>query len=752
MLKTLRRIVEEVYAAKSSNNALDILVERIRAAMDTEACSVFLLDHRRGQYVLMATDGLNKDVVGKLRIGLNQGLTGLIGAREEPLNLDNAPEHPNFYAAPGLNEETLKAFLGVPIIYRRRLLGVLAVHQGKERHFNEEEEAFLVTLSTQLAPILTRVDVSAMSPASSRRTDEATYQGVGSSTGVAIGTAVVVYPQADLSAVPDREVEDIDVELAEFETAIEAVRNDVRMMRERFATSLPPAEQILFDAYLGILDSNSLGGEISEKIREGHWAQGALRDVIQQRVRQFEDMEDEYLSERATDIKELGQRILARLQSGQNNKTDYPPETILIGEDLTAAELADVPQERLAAVVSLQGSANAHVAILAKALGIPAVMGAGEISLGEIDTKPVIVDGYYGQIYVDPPESLRKEFVYLAKEERELDASLEQLQNQPAETMDGFRMQMWVNAGLDSDASKPFKAGAEGVGLYRTEVPFMMRERFPTEQEQVTLYRQLLKAFAPHPVTMRTLDIGGDKPLSYFPVEEDNPFLGWRGIRITLDQPEIFITQLRAMLRANLGLNNLRIMFPMISNVGEFDDALTLVQQVYSELKEEYPELVMPKIGVMIEVPSAVYQARELARRADFFSIGSNDLAQYLLAVDRTNSKVANLYDTLHPAVLMAIRQAVKACHRAGKPVSVCGEMAGDPLAAVLLLAMEVDSLSSSAANLPRIKWVIRRFSLDQAKQLLRDTAAMESPIEIRAHLELALERAGLGGLIRAGK
>jgi phosphotransferase system enzyme I (PtsP) len=309
-----------------------------------------------------------------------------------------------------------------------------------------------------------------------------------------------------------------------------------------------------------------------------------------------------------------------------------------------------------------------------------------------------------------------------------------------------------VNTGLGGEVSLSLAAGAEGVGLYRTETPFLMRDRFPSGEEQRVIYRQLLVSFAPRPVTMRMLDIGGDKSLSYFPVKEDNPFLGWRGIRITLDHPEIFLTQARAMLRASQDYNNLRIMLPMITDVREIDEALRLLKKAFSDVCEEGFKIKMPEIGVMIEVPSAVYQASAIAKRVDFLSVGSNDLTQYILAVDRNNAQVANLYDSLHPAVLQALLQAVIGGHAEGKHVSICGEMAGDPFAVMLLVAMGFDSLSMSASSLARVKWVIREFTLEKAQQLLQAVLTMENPAEVRAHIEQVLQAEGLGSLIRIKK
>jgi phosphotransferase system enzyme I (PtsP) len=280
----------------------------------------------------------------------------------------------------------------------------------------------------------------------------------------------------------------------------------------------------------------------------------------------------------------------------------------------------------------------------------------------------------------------------------------------------------------------------------------MIRDRFPGEEEQLQIYRQVLQSFNHGPVTLRTLDVGGDKALPYFPIKEDNPFLGWRGIRITLDHPEIFLVQLRAMLRASEGLNNMQLLLPMINSVHEVDDSLAILKRAYEELLEEGCNIQKPKIGVMIEVPSAVYQVREIARRVDFLSVGTNDLTQYLLAVDRNNSRVAESYDALHPAVLRALVQIVEGSHAENKPVSVCGEMAGDPASAILLVGMGIDSLSMSVANLPRIKWVVRNFTSGRAKRILAEALVCESAQTIRSNMNVILEEAGLGGLVRAGR
>jgi phosphotransferase system enzyme I (PtsP) len=340
---------------------------------------------------------------------------------------------------------------------------------------------------------------------------------------------------------------------------------------------------------------------------------------------------------------------------------------------------------------------------------------------------------------------MRRQYIQIINDEKNLARDLEPLRNLPAATSDGHHVALMVNTGLLADVQRSLGRGAEGVGLYRTEIPFMVRDRFPSEEEQRQIYRSQLEAFAPHPVVMRTLDIGGDKMLPYFPVEEINPFLGWRGIRITLDHPEIFLVQVRAMLKAAHGLNNLRILVPMITTVFEAEEAMHLVHRAWLEVCEEGIEVDMPPVGVMIEVPAAVYQARELAQRVDFLSVGSNDLTQYILAVDRNNPRVSSLYSSFHPAVLGALKHVVEAAHAEGKPVGVCGEMAGDPLATLPLMAMGFDSLSMNASALLRVKWVVRNASLADARRVLDQMMTMDNAQVITAYLGRAMDKLGLG-------
>ena len=763
MLKILKQIVQDVTTANHLSDALTMLVERVQKALSIDAVSVFLIDNKHSEYVLIATAGLKNPAAATVRIPLTQGLIGLVGQREEPINIENTRLHPLFYRDAHLAETGLNAFLGVPIIQHRKLYGVLIAQQEEQRCFDDAEEAFLITLTAQLGGLLAHAEATGelasltlpphASKLSKSELTQITLTGIGAVPGVAIGSAVVIYPPADIDAVTKQLTDNIEQEITLFYQALQTAREAMHRLSRRMKSTVAESEYALFDVYLHILDNENLGIEVEREIREQSLtAQAALAFVIKQHIAHFNHMKDDYLRERASDLKDIGRRVLAELQSSQRIETIYPKRTILIGEEITASALAEVPEGQLVGVVSAKGANNSHVAILARALGVPTVMGVRGLKIEQLSRRAIIVDGYDGNVFISPSKMLLSEYKQLAQEENELNQNLITLRDKPAETTDNHHISLQVNTGLAMDAGLSMSVGAEGVGLYRSEIPFMRRDCFPSEDEQYIIYRQILKAFAPRKVTMRTLDIGGDKLLPYFPVEEDNPYLGWRGIRITLDHPDIFLLQVRAMMRANQGLNNLRILLPMITTLNEVDEASYLIEQAYHELLDENLTIEKPELGVMIEVPAAVYQARELARRVNFLSIGSNDLIQYLLAVDRNNARVSSLYDALHPAVLQTLLKVVEGGHAAGVEVGICGEMASDPYAVVLLLAMGFDTLSMNSTSLPSVKWIIRSFSMANARKILADVLELEHAADIRLHIQRALEHEGLGGLIRAGK
>ncbi len=751
MLSSLRNIVQEVNSARDLKSALELIVSRVRETMKTQVCSIYLRAPE-GNYRLMATQGLLPEAVGKVTLNLDEGLVGWVVTRAEPLNLENAAQHPRYRYFPETGEERYQAFLGAPIIHHRQVLGVLVVQQVENRRFDESEEAFLVTVSAQLAGVIAHAEATGNLEAIGRPQKAARFLGVSGCSGVAIGTGVLVTPPADLSSVIAGKSDDPEAEQALFEQSLALAQADIERLGEQLKDRLSPEEQALFDAYLAILADATLNKEVSERIANGDTAAYAWSQVVLEHVATFARMDDPYLSERASDLRDLGRRVLGHLQQSAAESRVYPKNTILVGDELTASMLGEVPEGQLAGMVSAQGSSNSHVAILARAMNIPTIMAAVDLPYLRLDQRELVVDGYRGAVISDPTDEIRRQYEEIAREEQELVEDLAAITHLPCETLDHHRVALWVNTGLMADVMRSLERGAEGVGLYRTEVPFLLRDRFPSEEEQRKIYREQLQAFHPHPVTMRTLDVGGDKSLPYFPIEEANPFLGWRGIRVTLDHPEIFLAQVRAMLKASEGLDNLRIMLPMVSGVAELEAAQVLIYRAFHELLEENFRINLPPIGVMIEVPATVYQARELAARVDFLSVGSNDLTQYLLAVDRNNARVAGLYESLHPAVLRALIEIVTQSHSQGTPVGICGELAGDPGAAMLLMAMGFDVLSMNATNLPKVKAVLRSVTLEDAEQLLRQVRDLPDSASINYCVDEALKKAGAFKMLRSSK
>ena len=756
MFDTLRNIIQDVNDASGLEQALSITVRRTREVMHVDAVSVYFRDKKTDQLVLMATDGLNQNAIGTIKFNLDQGLVGLVFSQSEPVNIEDAHMHPNYHFVTETDEASFHGFLGVPIIQQRHALGVLVVRQTSQRRFSENDKTFLVTLAAQLAGAISYAEKMGELSHLLEDVDGKSFylEGLSGSPGIAIGEALVVFAPADLEVVPDNAIADheIDEQIKAFTDAINNVDQEFKALSRRMEGIISNEELALFNVFGLMLQSDSLIDATINRIKAGQWAQGALRVTISEHVKQFDAMEDAYLRERAIDIKDLGRRILTHLQMQHTNTREISEPVVLVGEEVTVSQFAEISLTHLVAIISTKGSASSHVAILSNALGIPSVMGIDNLPVNRIKGQQIIVDGYSGQIHVKPSEIVLNEYHRLIREEELLNEELGELIDKPSETLDCIHITLHVNTGLLEDISPALQSGAEGIGLYRTEIPFLIRNGFPGEEEQSKIYQQVLQGFSPRSVTFRTLDIGGDKALPYFPVVEDNPFLGWRGIRIMLDHPEIFLTQLRAILKVNIYGNNLRLMLPMVSDVGEVDASLELIRKAHKELNDEGIDVPYPAIGLMIEVPSAVYQMDALAKRVDFFSIGSNDLTQYLLAVDRNNKQVANLYNCLHPSVLNAIQHVVQVAHKYNKPVSVCGEMAGDPASALALVGMGVDSLSMSVGSILRVKLAIRSFTHKQIEQLCSKAFEMEKVEDIRLLFNDALNQAGVGGLVRAGK
>jgi phosphotransferase system enzyme I (PtsP) len=489
----------------------------------------------------------------------------------------------------------------------------------------------------------------------------------------------------------------------------------------------------IFSAFKLLLDDSSLGGEYVREVAAGWRAESAVSRVSIRYIDQFLAMDDPYLKERASDIRELGQKVLRQLI--EPDRLEFEPETpvILVAKEVDATMLAEFPRHKLAGIVTKLGGVNAHAAILARALGVPALVGVEQVLETNIDNKLLVLNANRGQLLVSPSPAVVAEYQALIKVDAEKQKRFSAELSLPAKTLDGKRIHLYLNAGLLSGIESDIADGADGIGLYRTEIPFMLHQRFPSEAEQIKVYQRVLNAAGDRPVVMRTLDVGGDKPLPYFPIKEDNPFLGWRGIRLSLDHPELFLMQLRAMLQAGGKGKQLQILLPMVSNLDEIDQTIEYLDQAYNELNIELNSmLTRPKIGVMLEVPALLYQLDDVAKRVDFVSVGSNDLTQYLLAVDRNNPNVSSLFDSYHPSILRALKRALDECLQYDLDVSVCGELAGEPYGALLLVAMGYTKLSMNQASLARINYLLRRVSHSQLNQVLTICLSVSNATQVK--------------------
>ena len=762
MLTTLKRIVQEMNQIPALDTALFRLASRVKHTLNVDSCSIYLADYEAQEFILKATDGLHPDAVEQVRIGFSEGLIGLVGQREEPLNIVNAHSHPRFKHYPEVKEEKYNAFLGTPIINQRRVLGVITLQQAEMRRFSEDEEAFLVTLAAQLALEITNADIRGaltLSNSPDNIAQQKHVHGIAGSPGLAIGKGVSPDKSINLKNWVVKRSKSPQDQIKLYRKGVEVTRGHVDTLSNRLDDAIPDDVKSIFQLYHHLLDANSLGREVEEKIRQGWDAASSLKMVVESYAARFRAMDDPYMQERAIDIVDLSDRILANIlyeANGQKVTEKVITEaSILVADEVSAPMLAEFPKDKLKGIISIRGSNNSHAAILARAMGVPAVMGCQNVTPALLEDKEILLDGYSGEVIVSPERNIKSEFIQLIEEESAIAEKIDAEADKPCESVDGCRMSLYINAGLSAEVELNAEQIGAGVGLYRTEIPFMLRERFPSEQEQVKLYRQVLEAAPELPITMRTLDVGGDKPLPYFPINEENPFLGWRGIRLTLDHPEIFLVQVRAMLRASVGLSNLQIMLPMISTVSEVQESKRLINQAFYEISDEIAEsgqtLNKPKLGIMLEVPSVLYQLPQLAKHVDFFSVGSNDLTQYLLAVDRNNTRVADLYNSYHPAVLGALYDVVQKANQNQVPVTICGEIAGEPAGALLLMGMGYRRLSMNGFNLRKINWLIRKVTLDECKQLLSLALTSVSHEEVFVHLNQYLETKGLGGLIRAG-
>jgi phosphotransferase system enzyme I (PtsI) len=565
-------------------------------------------------------------------------------------------------------------------------------------------------------------------------------KGIGVSPGIAIGKAFVIKKaEAVLSGILLTSKAEISAEIIRFEHAVSQAVDEIDAIRSNQQLSLQDEDLAILETQIELLTDPQLKVDVIEKIvSDRKNSPDALIEVIEAFVQIFEGMDDEYMRARAADIKDIGDLILKHLGEAANSSTQiFEPGTIIIAEDISPSETIAMEINRVAGFATQAGSKTSHTAIIAKSKGIPAVVGCG----GELSTvmngDRIILDGITGLVFINPERDVVADYTARREAYQQLAIKLKTLKGQPPITTDGKKITLSANIAGADDMTDVFDNGAEGVGLFRTELLFMDRDTFPAEDEQFEFYKNVALRSKGTPVIVRTIDIGGDKHLPYFDLPAElNPFLGYRAIRICLDRKELFITQLKAILRASV-FDNLRIMFPMISNVQEIRSAKEVLAEAKAELLNEGIAFNAGiKVGIMIEIPSAAVTADILAKEVDFFSIGTNDLCQYTLAVDRMNEKISHLYDPFNPGVLRLISNVIEQGHKHGIHVGMCGEMASDPIATLLLLGMGLDDFSMSAASIPAIKNVIINRSMTEAKEIYQKVMQMDDSKEIMTYLE----------------
>jgi phosphotransferase system enzyme I (PtsI)/phosphotransferase system enzyme I (PtsP) len=735
----LTRITQRASLAQKPDEQVQIIVDSISTVLQVDVCSLYL-EHASKDMILLASHGL--DTHKPIVIPQGKGLVGLVARSRHTINVADPAKHADYFYVPRSQEEQFRSFCGVPLIRKGLVEGVLVVQSRRSRKLGDEQEAFLSTLASHLALLVPTLPLHRLS----QSTSNLRYDGISGASGVAVGL-VKLGQSARLMDVADRQSDDAQKELDQWLSLKALVSKEIQYERDTVEKNLGENLAQIIDAHQMLLADATFGAKVEEEIKGGRALLTAIKHATHYFSELFRNMDDPYLRARHEDIDHLGNKLY-QVWLGQNatqQQLNISDPVVLTGSNISVSDIVSLPVDKLVAIVCTGGAALSHIAVFANALGIPALMGVGE--LRNLDEgEQVIVDGNLGQLIRSPSDLVLDEYQGLLDSRKDTDRQLSKLSELPAITSDGIRIELFVNSGLQADVMPGIRNGADGIGLYRTEIPFMIRQSLPSEGEQVGVYRQVFKAYAGKPVYIRTLDIGGDKPLSYMPViDEENPALGWRGVRVTLDNLQLMMTQLRAIIRAADGQSDVKILIPMVSSTSELDQCIALLDDACEQLTAEGMSVERPDLGIMVEVPAVISLLPFWRHKLDFISIGSNDLSQYLLAIDRNNSLVSKLYDPLHPAVILELRHIVDLAHKYDLPVSLCGEMASDPVSVMLLIGLGLRRLSLSSSRLPLIKWMIRSISSVDAKRfsdqaLLLDNAAAIRELGIRLLSELGID------------
>jgi phosphotransferase system enzyme I (PtsP) len=719
--RLLRRLRDVMAGSGAAEERLDTIVRIIAADMVAEVCSAYIM--RAGEVLeLFATEGLRQEAVHRTRLRVGEGLVGSIAATARPLALADAQSHPDFAYRPETGEEIYHSLMGVPILRGGKVLGVLVVQNRTQRHYTEDEIEALQTIAMVLAELVASGELVAraeLAPSDGIAVLPVRLEGIRLNNGLAVGAAVLRETRIAIRQVV---AEDPEAELERLRIAVTAMQASLEDLFAASDVAAGGEHREILEAYRMFAADRGWLQRMREAVRSGLTAEAAVQKVQDDNRARMHQITDLYLRDRLADLEDLANRLLQHLTGRRPTPapSELPDEFVLVARTMGPAELLDYDRRRLKGVVLEEGSPTSHVAIVARALDIP-VVGRVRDALNKIEAGDILVaDGDNAQVFVRPGEDILQAVETNLRVRSEQKARYAAIRDAPSETLDGVAVALYINAGLLLDLPHLDETGAAGIGLYRTEIPFMVHETFPDVAEQTALYRRVLDYAGERPVAFRTLDIGGDKILPYMAEEqEENPAMGWRAIRIALDRPAMLRQQLRALIHAANG-RCLKIMFPLIAEMAEFEAARAVLEV---ELRRAASRGIPPpqplEVGVMLEVPALLWQLPVLLGAVDFISVGSNDLMQFVFAADRGNPKLASRYDPLSPAMLSLFRELVVACREKQVPLSLCGEMAANPLDAMALAGLGFRTLSMPPSAIGPVKTMLRSLSLKRLEEFL---------------------------------
>ena len=748
-----RELAKLIRESPSLRGLLDRAVDLVAERMEVDVCSIYLLDPTDHRLWLVASHGFRPESVGEVSLGFEEGLTGQVVSGLRGLSVADAPSHPQYRYFPETGEEGYHSYLGEPLSIGSRPVGSIVVRSRESREFTVEEREELAAIASQLVGLVENArlvealgrpggpgraywrevdDWHAPDRGAAGPSDEPqVLRGRGTSGGLVLAEASVIGDDAEEGEEPVAPISPAE-ELERLDRALARAREELGEIREFTQREAGEESALIFGSHLLILSDEVLMRRLRAAIEGGMSACRAVESVLLGIAAQLENAPDAYIRQRSEDVVELRQRLVRAL-AGEDAPSPSVRGRVAVIPLLSASAVVELRARGAVGLVAAHGGPTSHGALLARSFEIPAVTGVRDAHRRISDGDRLALDGTEGRVIVRPGAEVERAFASAIDDARVARARRDRLRELAAETRDGHRIRLMANVALSADVHLAAQNGAEGVGLYRTEMSFLLRDTLPSRAEQAQLYAAVFEALPDVPVVFRTLDLGGDKLMGPGDWQEANPFLGHRSIRLSLDRPEEFIAQIQAFQIAARGHDG-RIMLPLVSRLAEVRQAREHLRRASELLAEEgIPHNEDMPLGVMIEVPAAVEIAPQLAREVAFFSIGTNDLAQYALAVDRGNEKVAHLGDPCHPAVLSMIRRTVRAGREAGIDVSVCGEMAGDPDTALLLVGLGVETLSMNGAAIPAVKEAIRGASYDGLRSRAAGLLTLSEPEEVRA-------------------